>query len=113
MQVCETLAVEYSSSKFVRVNAEEDSTMPIVEKYEVMAVPYFVFLQGEKVLAKMEGADVPALVELAKTHLPKATPDAPVRTLRQEIESLLKQEKVMLFMKVRSIARGSAFFEKS
>eukprot|EP00958_Prasinococcus_capsulatus_P029403 scaffold7416_cov390-Prasinococcus_capsulatus_cf.AAC.5 len=31
-KVCETLAVEYTGTKFVRVNAEEDSTLPVVER---------------------------------------------------------------------------------
>eukprot|EP00980_Cylindrotheca_fusiformis_P011815 scaffold2816_cov121-Cylindrotheca_fusiformis.AAC.31 len=98
---------------FGKIDAEEVSDL--AEKFEVTMVPTIVFLNGDQVSERMEGGLDPSQVTIAVQRLLSATPapdattpsSAPVTTtsvdpekeLTDRLNSLIKTDTVMLFMK--------------
>ncbi|RPB19379.1 glutaredoxin [Terfezia boudieri ATCC MYA-4762] len=116
-------ATQPSTSTFISIDAED---LPdISEKYEVAAVPFFVFLRGGQVVGKISGADPKQLQSKIEdfsapagaadgTAIPPAqitaappTPDVdvngsggePEESLTERLQKLLTAAPVMLFMK--------------
>jgi len=64
-QLFEAIATELpNAATYLSIDAEDESNASTTEKYEVSAVPYFLFLKGETVLQQVSGAD-PALLKSA------------------------------------------------
>ncbi|KAG0134231.1 thioredoxin-like protein [Tuber indicum] len=62
-QVFEAIAAEYpDAATYLSIDAEDEANASTTEKYDVSAVPYFLFLKGEAVLEQVSGAD-PALLK--------------------------------------------------
>ncbi|KAK3278981.1 hypothetical protein CYMTET_13113 [Cymbomonas tetramitiformis] len=104
--ILEQLQVENNHAAFVRVDAEE--LFELSEKYEIQAVPAFVFLKGSVLCDKLEGANAPELVAkveglLKSTSKPMSEKPAssaqPPESLNDRIKKLLASSPVLLFMK--------------
>ncbi|KAJ7765917.1 glutaredoxin [Mycena maculata] len=96
------------------LNVEAEAQADIAESFDVEAVPSFVVLRGHTLLARISGADAPALTQAIATHAagpvptfaPKAHTDAappPASETPAELDArlrrLMTQSKVVLFMK--------------
>ncbi|KAJ7240170.1 glutaredoxin [Mycena haematopus] len=101
------------------LNVEAEEQADIAESFEIEAVPSFVVLRGHTLLARIAGADAPALTQAIATHAsgnapsyaPKSHTDAapPVaqnggaaetpEELDTRLRRLMTQSKVVLFMK--------------
>jgi Grx4 family monothiol glutaredoxin len=110
--VVEQLAQKYNTVLFYKIEAEQ--VPEVAEKYGVSAVPYFVFLQGNNVVDKLEGANAPELSKKVSTHsahLPKpAAP--PQEDINSKLTKLTNLAPVMLFMKGTSEAPQCGFSSK-
>eukprot|EP01097_Dermamoeba_algensis_P008209 TRINITY_DN5376_c0_g1_i1.p1 TRINITY_DN5376_c0_g1~~TRINITY_DN5376_c0_g1_i1.p1 ORF type:complete len:350 (+),score=97.24 TRINITY_DN5376_c0_g1_i1:34-1050(+) len=108
-QVFSQLAEQNSQATFLKIEAE--SVPELSEKFEVKAVPFFLFLQnsksGVKVVDSLEGADAPELVKKVKAHVsalsvnPSTGSDQGKSTsdLNSRLSKLINYAPVMLFMK--------------
>ncbi|ODQ52845.1 monothiol glutaredoxin-5 [Saitoella complicata NRRL Y-17804] len=109
--VFEELSTRYPSVKFAKIEAEE--LADISESFDVSAVPFFVILKSNKVLARISGGNAPELTAAlnqysSATSLPPAQPVAPPvpasapqveEDLETRLGNLVKAAPVMLFMK--------------
>jgi len=124
--VVEELAKKYESLLVLQIEA--DAMPDIAESFDINAVPSFVLLRGHDLLTRISGADAPALTAAAATYAHKApqslsktdqAPAAPPATvpsaaptpapapvkeetkeeLNERMTGLMKQSKVVLFMK--------------
>ncbi|EPQ53900.1 glutaredoxin [Gloeophyllum trabeum ATCC 11539] len=119
------LARRHPALLVLQVEAEEQPD--IAESFEVEAVPAFVVLRGHTLLARVSGADAPALTNAIAAHLrpasvqPKAQSDAlpappegetPAQ-LEERLRGLMNQQRVMLFMKGTPDAPRCGFSRKT
>ncbi|KAJ7030250.1 glutaredoxin [Mycena alexandri] len=97
------------------LNVEAEEQADIAESFDIEAVPSFVVLRGHTLLARIAGADAPALTQAITTHaagpiptsVPKsqtnAAPPAPQNETPEQLDArmhaLMTQSKVVLFMK--------------
>ncbi|KAJ7734452.1 glutaredoxin [Mycena metata] len=97
------------------LNVEAEEQADIAESFDIEAVPSFVVLRGHTLLARIAGADAPALTKAITTHAagpvptltPKAQtnvqPPAPANETPEQLDArmraLMTQSKVVLFMK--------------
>jgi len=109
--VLTALEPEFSEIPVLKIDAEEIVTASM--KYNIVAVPTIVFLEGENVADRVDGANVSHLVSVFRTLAAKAistvgaarlvAPAVPkgelTPALRQRIEILVGSAAVMLFMK--------------
>lgn len=113
-RVLEALAADYAAetARFLRVEAEEVDDL--AERYDVVAVPYFVVFKNGEVAATVEGADAPALTAAVSTHFDKAAGATSqmgasisgssggggrIGGLTARLQQLVTSSPVMLFMK--------------
>jgi Grx4 family monothiol glutaredoxin len=107
--VLSALSSESPSIQTVRVEAEEATA--ISEKFEVAAVPLFLFFSAGKLVDKLEGANAATLTakfrSFAGSSVPpvaaaatagSAVPAGP-EALHRRLESLISRQPIMLFMK--------------
>ncbi|KAJ7146883.1 glutaredoxin [Mycena epipterygia] len=108
--VVEELAKKHPAVLVLNVEAEEQAD--IAESFDIEAVPSFVVLRGHTLLARISGADAPALTQALATHTggsaPTSAPKSHADTARpgetpEELDArlrrLMTQSKVVLFMK--------------
>ncbi|KAJ6543558.1 glutaredoxin [Mycena vulgaris] len=101
------------------LNVEAEEQADIAESFDIEAVPSFVILRGHTLLARIAGADAPALTQAIATHAsgpvptyaPKSRTDAAPPTaqnggagetpeeLDARLRRLMTQSQVVLFMK--------------
>nr|GAT49888.1 glutaredoxin [Mycena chlorophos] len=103
------LAKKHPTLLVLNVEAEEQAD--IAESFDIEAVPSFVVLRGHTLLARIAGADAPALTQAVAKHLapPPAPAAAPAKTtaptnetpeeLEKRMRGLMNQRRVVLFMK--------------
>lgn len=112
-RVLEALAANYAPATvhFLRVEAEEVDDL--AERYNVVAVPYFVVFKNGEVAATIEGADAPALTAAVTAHVDKAaaavgqtgipingsSADTSSGASTARLQQLVSLSPVMLFMK--------------
>ncbi|KAF7316038.1 Monothiol glutaredoxin-4 [Mycena indigotica] len=105
------LAKKHPALLVLNVEAEEQAD--IAESFDVEAVPSFVVLRGHTLLARISGADAPALTQAIAKHL--SAPPAPAPSnktptqqppsnetpeeLEKRMRGLMNQRRVVLFMK--------------
>jgi len=106
--VFEQLSSQFPNISFVKVEAEK--VPDVAEKYEVAAVPFFVFLNDGAAVDSVEGANPAELTQKVMKHhqnAPKSTtstPAGPVHAngqppLEERLSKLVNFAPVMLFMK--------------
>ncbi|KAI0238752.1 glutaredoxin [Massospora cicadina] len=102
-EVFHTLSTVYPQLKYLEVEAEE---MPDLSgSFGVDSVPYFVFIKGGKILAKVSGADASEVSGIAEKYAKAlgatARPPAEASTLdlNSRLKQLISQEPVMIFIK--------------
>eukprot|EP00818_Percolomonas_sp_WS_P001776 CAMPEP_0117437752 /NCGR_PEP_ID=MMETSP0759-20121206/1694_1 /TAXON_ID=63605 /ORGANISM="Percolomonas cosmopolitus, Strain WS" /LENGTH=106 /DNA_ID=CAMNT_0005229411 /DNA_START=70 /DNA_END=390 /DNA_ORIENTATION=- len=61
------LSTKHTGVTFVKVNVDEESVADIVEKYEVEAMPTFVFIRNGQVETKVVGANKDKLTKTVET----------------------------------------------
>jgi len=115
------LAQKYPSLRFGQVEAEK--VPDVTEKYNVLSVPYFVFLRGGSVIDQLEGVNVPALNEKITKYakdssapiaaLPSSAAPDNKEPLRARLTKLVKFAPVMLFMKGTPDAPKCGFSSKT
>ncbi|KAJ7163072.1 glutaredoxin [Mycena filopes] len=99
------------------LNVEAEEQADIAESFDIEAVPSFIILRGHTLLARIAGADAPALTQAITKHTTAAAPAAPVpapkaaavqyapptnetpEALDARMRALMTQAKVVLFMK--------------
>ncbi|KAJ7642618.1 glutaredoxin [Mycena polygramma] len=100
------LAKKHPNVLVLNIEAEEQAD--IAESFDVEAVPSFVILRGHALLARIEGADSPALTLAVATHaagpVPTYSPKSQTNVATPEelyarLQRLMTQSKVVLFMK--------------
>ncbi|KAF7326023.1 Monothiol glutaredoxin-4 [Mycena kentingensis (nom. inval.)] len=107
-QVVAELAKKHPALLVLNVEAEEQAD--IAESFDIDAVPSFVVLKGHTLLARIPGADAPALTQAIAKHLaapppPSATvksPSTPSESpeeLDKRMRGIMNQSRVVLFMK--------------
>jgi Grx4 family monothiol glutaredoxin len=108
--VVESLAREHKNVLFVKADVEE--LADVAAPFKIESVPTCVFLLGNAILARQEGANIPELVALVTQHASRAalkqvtTREAPVvdemeakAALDARLSQLISAAPVMLFMK--------------
>jgi len=102
-EVLEELSKANNDVVFLKLEAEEVAEISM--KYEVEAVPTFLFIKNEKVIGKMNGADAPQLTKLVKQHINTVAPMSvgqekdPKAALEERLKKLINAAPCMLFMK--------------
>lgn len=96
------LAVEHTAVRFLKVEAEEFPDLSL--KYEVAAVPTFIFIKGGKVVDRVNGAHVPELTKKTSTHAellapPPPSQATPTEDINERLKRLTNSAKCLLFMK--------------
>ncbi|KAF7335384.1 Monothiol glutaredoxin-4 [Mycena venus] len=101
------------------LNVEAEEQADIAESFDIEAVPSFIVLRGHTLLARIAGADAPALTQAIATHasgsVPTYTPKSHTdmspanginggaaekpEELDARLQRLMTQSKVVLFMK--------------
>eukprot|EP01087_Luapelamoeba_hula_P019364 TRINITY_DN6401_c0_g1_i3.p1 TRINITY_DN6401_c0_g1~~TRINITY_DN6401_c0_g1_i3.p1 ORF type:complete len:267 (+),score=56.55 TRINITY_DN6401_c0_g1_i3:68-802(+) len=127
--VVQELSKAYSNVTFVQIEAEQFPD--VSEKYEVKAVPFYVFIQDKNVVDSVEGANPPEITRKSKalsegklapaqpkpaaTPVVSATPTAtPSSTtdITARLVQLINQAPVVLFMKGEPNAPRCGFSSK-
>lgn len=104
-QVVHELAKELPQVLYVLVEAE--SVPEISLRYEITAVPTFIFLKSQQVVDRLDGVKVSELTKKVRHHADmKASPPPlpviekpPKEDLNKRLEKLIKASSCMLFMK--------------
>ncbi|XP_035675031.1 glutaredoxin-3-like [Branchiostoma floridae] len=110
------LAKEHLQVKFVKVEAE--AVPDISERYEVAAVPTFIFIKNKQKIDRLDGAHAPELTKKVQTLasaavLPSTTAAAaPKEDLNTRLKKLVSSAPVMLFMKGTPEAPRCGFSRK-
>ncbi|KAI8051388.1 thioredoxin-like protein [Gilbertella persicaria] len=102
------LSRRYPAVQFIKIEAEEYPD--ISENYAIAAVPTFVFLEGDKVIGRVEGANAAELTNTVAKHARsavyesldvgnKATDVKPVKDLHARLKALVNSAPVMIFIK--------------
>ena len=63
----ETLSKKYPNAQFVKVNVDEEQAISYA--FKIRAVPSFFILRGNKIVRKVEGANIPKLESLLVKEL--------------------------------------------
>lgn len=116
--IFQKLAQKHSSLRFGQVEAEK--VPDVTEKYNVLSVPYFVFLRGDKVVDQLEGVNIPVLNEKITKYAKESTaPSAAApaggegkEPLKDRLTKLVNFAPVMLFMKGSPDAPQCGFSKK-
>jgi len=104
-QIFDQLSASYPNAHFVKVEAEKFET--VTEKFEISAVPSFVFLKNQTPFDRIEGANAPELAnKLEKYNQVKPSverkklEEVDSKTqLHQRLDKLIRFAPIMLFMK--------------
>ncbi|XP_042345946.1 glutaredoxin 3 [Plectropomus leopardus] len=95
------LAKEHAHTTFVRLEAE--AIPEVSEKYEISAVPTFVFFKGGEKVDRLDGANAPELSRkvqrLAVSGSPGGSAESGAADLNQRLKKLINAAPCMLFMK--------------
>ncbi|XP_062927867.1 glutaredoxin 3 [Mobula hypostoma] len=91
-EVLNELAKEYAHVVFIKLEAE--SVPEISEKYEISAVPTFLFFKNCQKIDQLGGAHAPALTKKVQQHSETAKQD-----LNDQLRKLINSAPCMLFMK--------------
>ncbi|XP_053406517.1 glutaredoxin-3-like [Mercenaria mercenaria] len=89
----------------LQIQIEAEDVPEISEKYEISAVPTFIFFRNEKKVDRMDGANAAELtkkVKLLSSQNAISVPDIPKppkEDLNTKLKRLINAEDVMLFMK--------------
>ncbi|CUS14351.1 unnamed protein product [Tuber aestivum] len=79
-QVFEAIATKSPDAAiYLSIDAEDESNASATEKYDVTAVPYFLFLKDQTVLQKVSGADSALLRSAVEKHSDVETLDLPAK----------------------------------
>jgi len=113
------LAQKHQTLRFGQVEAEK--VPDVTEKYNVLSVPYFVFLKGGSVLDQLEGVNIPVLnekiIKYAKESTAPATSSSAAPSdkepLKARLTKLVNVAPVMLFMKGSPDAPKCGFSSKT
>jgi len=123
--VVEELSKKYPQVLVLQVEAEEQDEIAL--SFEVVSVPTFLILQGHTLLKRIEGADAKGLIgSMAESVKPSQSaiplssteklPPAPMGDVEEKLHTrlvaLMKQDKVMLFMKGTPDAPRCGFSRK-
>eukprot|EP01125_Pyxidicula_operculata_P000260 TRINITY_DN10339_c0_g1_i1.p1 TRINITY_DN10339_c0_g1~~TRINITY_DN10339_c0_g1_i1.p1 ORF type:complete len:223 (+),score=42.90 TRINITY_DN10339_c0_g1_i1:53-721(+) len=115
--VLEQLQKQYSSIKYVKVEAEE--VEDITEKYEIESVPSFVFLKNGNKTELIKGANPQELTNAISNFGEKNAPSEPVvvsvqpaESLNDRLKKLINSNKVMAFIKGTPSAPQCGFSSK-
>ncbi|KAJ7494809.1 glutaredoxin [Mycena galericulata] len=120
--------------RILALNVEAEEQADIAESFDIEAVPSFVVLRGHTLLARIAGADAPALTQAIATHTAAHPPPAPASKahagektapsptpppetetpaqLETRLRALMTQSKVVLFMKGTPAAPRCGFSRK-
>ncbi|KAJ7503234.1 glutaredoxin [Mycena galericulata] len=124
--------------RILALNVEAEEQADIAESFDIEAVPSFVVLRGHTLLARIAGADAPALTQAIATHTAAHPPPAPApkahashppavgadeksappeteetpAQLETRLRALMTQSKVVLFMKGTPAAPRCGFSRK-
>ncbi|KAJ7496405.1 glutaredoxin [Mycena latifolia] len=107
--VVEELARTHPALLVLNVEAEEQAD--IAESFEIDAVPSYVVLRGHTLLARIAGADAPALTQAVVAHTGATVPQTP-EELDARLRRLMTQSAVVLFMKGTPAAPRCGFNRK-
>ncbi|XP_034030091.1 glutaredoxin 3 [Thalassophryne amazonica] len=93
------LAKEYPSSTFVKLEAE--AVPEVSEKYEISAVPTFLFFKGGEKVDRLDGANVPQFSKKVRGMAVSGTVEEAggPADLNQRLKKLINAAPCMLFMK--------------
>ena len=103
----------------LQIEADAESNEDIAESFNIESVPTFLVLKGHNLLSRVDGADGPALAAAIKTHIrqppqglatsekvpqipsdgPPAAPEETTEELNERMRNIMKQSKIVLFMK--------------
>eukprot|EP00008_Paramoeba_atlantica_P004713 CAMPEP_0201489840 /NCGR_PEP_ID=MMETSP0151_2-20130828/23919_1 /ASSEMBLY_ACC=CAM_ASM_000257 /TAXON_ID=200890 /ORGANISM="Paramoeba atlantica, Strain 621/1 / CCAP 1560/9" /LENGTH=323 /DNA_ID=CAMNT_0047875555 /DNA_START=3 /DNA_END=974 /DNA_ORIENTATION=+ len=121
--VFDKLASKYSQLHFVVFDA--DTSPSLASRFEVSAVPYFLFFKNGKVVDRLEGASAPKVVQKVDEFSKKAieiaqgegegpSSSSPSKIeLESRLKSLINRAPVMLFMKGSPDAAKCKFSRKT
>jgi len=107
------LADQYPHFKFVKVEAEKLSD--VTEKFEIGAVPTFLFIKNQQVIDKVEGANAPELaskINALNSSNGNSGDSEKVIDLDARLGKLVNKAPVMLFMKGSPDAPKCGFSRK-
>ncbi|KAF7326216.1 Glutaredoxin [Mycena kentingensis (nom. inval.)] len=95
------------------LSIEAEEQVDITESFAVDAVPAFLVLRGHTLLARISGADAPALTKSITTHIGAPSPLSPLPAeLDARMRSLMRQSWIVLFMKGTPDAPRCGFSRK-
>jgi len=117
-QIFDQLADSYPNTHFLKIDAEKLES--VTEKFEVSAVPTFLFLKNKKPFDKIEGANAPELADkVDKYSQVKGSSERKIvepvdskQQLHSRLEKLINFAPVMLFMKGTPITPQCGFSNK-
>ncbi|KAL5470723.1 hypothetical protein EMCRGX_G028732, partial [Ephydatia muelleri] len=101
LDAAEELSKEYDNVKFLKIEAEKFPEISL--KYEVVAVPTFVFFKAGSVVDKVNGARAPEVAKKTAQHsqtlAPPPVPAPPKEDLNERLKKLINLAPCTLFMK--------------
>jgi len=114
--IFQKLSQKHPTLRYGQIEAEK--VPDVTEKYNVLSVPYFVFLQGAKVIDQLEGVNIPALNEKVtkyakESNAPATAPVPDKEPLKARLTKLVNFAPVMLFMKGTPDAPQCGFSKKT
>nr|XP_002127851.1 glutaredoxin-3 [Ciona intestinalis] len=100
--VMEELAKKNTNVVFLTIEAEELPEVSV--KYEIEAVPTFIFIKNKQKIGKLNGAHAPELTKLVAQHIDTIAPPTPTTTdpktaLNNKLKSLINSAPCIMFMK--------------
>ncbi|XP_076815580.1 glutaredoxin-3-like [Clavelina lepadiformis] len=101
-EVTKELAKKNPNVMFLCVEAEEIPEISL--KYEVEAVPTFIFIKNKQKIGRLDGASAPDLTKMVKQHIDAVAPAIhikadPKEALKNRLKSLINSAPCILFMK--------------
>eukprot|EP01135_Chromosphaera_perkinsii_P012421 Nk52_evm32s2657 gene=Nk52_evmTU32s2657 len=99
--VMEELSRKHDNVQFMKIEAEEFEDLS--EKYEISAVPTFIFIKNNKAIERLNGANAPALsttvARLAEGTANKIFNASAKEDINVRLEKLINKASCVLFMK--------------
>ncbi|XP_078482852.1 glutaredoxin-3 [Ciona intestinalis] len=100
--VMEELAKKNTNVVFLTIEAEELPEVSV--KYQIEAVPTFIFIKNQQKIGKLNGAHAPELTKLVAQHIDTIAPPTPTTTdpktaLNNKLKSLINSAPCIMFMK--------------
>ncbi|XP_050535485.1 glutaredoxin 3 [Daktulosphaira vitifoliae] len=95
--ILDDLAVEYKNIKFGKCLAEDLAEVSI--KYNISAVPKFIFFSNDAQVDSLDGADAIQLNKKIQSLISKAEKKEEIEDISLRLKSLIRSAPVMLFMK--------------